>query len=175
MGRRIRQLRPSSQLFTFVVRISCDPSGRVSGIVERVKTGVLLDVTPTVLQNGLIRMDVNVQDSQFVPTSGNSVVEVDKNNAATTMQVASGETIIIGGLVLNRRSTSSAGLPWLRHIPLVNLAIARYERTQTKHEVMIFVTLHFWTPGMTPPLVAPEAFTIQEPKDKLTPLERFEW
>ena len=131
-----------------------------------VSSGVLLNVTPVVLSDGMVRMDIDVEDSQFVPTVQNVAVEVDKNKATTNAQVESGQSIIIGGLILNRQSYSNAGFPWFRRIPLLNIFFADQERTDTRQEVVIFVTPHIWTPDLDVPFAAKEAFTIKEKEEE---------
>jgi len=147
------------------VLVQVPQQGAAVTTTQAVSSGVLLNVTPTVLADGMVRMDVDVEDSQFVPTAGNIAVEVDKNKATTNAQVESGQSIIIGGLTLNRESYSNAGLPWFRRLPLVNLLVSDQERTQTKQEVVIFVTPHIWTPDLDVPLAAKEAFTIKEEEE----------
>ena len=117
----------------------------------------------------MVRMDIDVEDSEFVPTVQNVAVEVDKNKATTNAQVESGQSIIIGGLILNRQSYSNAGFPWFRRIPLLNIFFADQERSDTKQEVVIFVTPHIWTPDLDVPLAAKEAFTIKEEEGILKP------
>jgi type II secretory pathway component GspD/PulD (secretin) len=64
---------------------------------QAVSSGVMLVITPTAMSDGTIRMVVNITDSQFVPTTQNVAVETDQNPANTTMLVADGESIVIGG------------------------------------------------------------------------------
>jgi pilus assembly protein CpaC len=80
------------------------------------------------------------------------------------MQVPSGQSIIIGGLMFNSRSSSNAGLPWLRRIPFLNLFTASRQRTQVDKEVLIVVTPHLYTPGLRTPL--PFLKVFQKPVDQ---------
>ncbi|HEV8675044.1 MAG TPA: hypothetical protein VGX21_13435 [Methylomirabilota bacterium] len=139
-----------------------------------ISAGIIMNITPTVLPEGMVRLDVSVQDSLFVPSvSPNIAAEVDKNQANTAMLVESGQSIIIAGLTLNRQTTSNAGLPWLRHVPLLNLLAAKQQAETTRAEVMVFVTPHVWSPGMTSPLAEPDAFSFRKDDRDLTDLERF--
>lgn len=138
-----------------------------------VTSGVIMKITPVALPDGRIQMSVDVEDSVFLSNDVNVSAEVDKNRAATTMQVESGQAIIIGGLVLNQRTGTNAGLPWLRHIPLLNLAFANQEGDERKQEVMIFLTPYLWTPDLAAPLPAPDAFTIKDLDGRIGNTERF--
>ena len=127
---------------------------------QAVPSGVTLTITPTVTGSDRIRLVANVTDSQFIPTSGNVAVEVDQNQASTTMLLEDGQSMVIGGLTLDRTSDANSGVPFLRSIPILNVLFANQERDRTQEEVLIVVTPHIWVPGMHPPLVEPDAFSI---------------
>jgi type II secretory pathway component GspD/PulD (secretin) len=88
------------------------------------------------------------------------------------MQVASGETIMIGGLGLNRESYLNSGFPWLRHVPGLNLLFARQTRGVTNQEVVVFITPHVWIPGSQAPVVSHKALGLATSDEKLTEAER---
>jgi len=130
------------------------------GIVKTpIEAGVTLKITPLVLGDNKLNMTVNVEDSQFSDINLNNVSqEVRKNQASTIMQVDNGQTIIIGGLVSNRRSWGNFGFPGLRDIPILNLFFAEQRKNIIEKEVMIYVTPHIWKPNMVSPMIAPDAF-----------------
>lgn len=137
-----------------------------------VSSGITLNITPTILPDELIRMQVDVEDSQFIPTVQNVAVEVDKNAAQTVMHVASGQAIVIGGLTLNRHTVGNSGAPWLRHIPGMNLLFADQELTRNKQEVVIYLIPYLWSPDLHPPLVEPETYGIQDEEGNTTDSEK---
>ena len=122
-----------------------------------------MTITPIVLGNRKLLMKVDIVDSQFSGINlPNVVSEVKENRANTEMQVEDGQTIIIGGLISNRRAWSNSGFPGLRDIPILNLFFARRSNELVEKEVMIYVTPHIWKPGMVSPLIDPDAMTIKE-------------
>jgi type II secretory pathway component GspD/PulD (secretin) len=127
-----------------------------------IPSGVTLKITPFVTESGTIRMDIDVTDSQFIPTVENVAVEVDSNHATTTMLVESGQTISIGGLVLNRDSFSDSGLPLLRSVPGLNLLFGKRKKDSQKQEVVIYITPHVWQPGVDSPLPFDQGLRIKE-------------
>ncbi|HXG22617.1 MAG TPA: type II and III secretion system protein [Methylomirabilota bacterium] len=137
-----------------------------------VSSGITLNITPTILPDEQIRMQVDVEDSLFIPTVQNVAVEVDKNAAQTVMRVASGQAIVIGGLTLNRHTTGNSGAPWLRHVPGVNLLFSDQELTRNKQEVVIYLTPHLWSPDLQAPLIAPATFGIREEEGNTTDSEK---
>ena len=131
-----------------------------------VVAGIRLGIIPMVLKGRRMQLSISVEDSQFVDAViPNIAVIKDKNSASTTMMVESEQTVIIGGLVLDRRSEQNSGLPYLRNIPVVNFFTAQQGVSVQKQEVVIFITPYVWSPGMTLPLPEPHAFKVPEAHD----------
>ena len=124
-----------------------------------------------------IRLVISIEDSQFVPTStadpGSVTIEVFKNMGTTVMQVVDGETVIIGGLTRHRAARVNSGIPWLRHVPLLNLFFAKQTEFQSNDEVVIYLTPYILEPGMETPLVTPDAYAVPEDQGGLSRYERF--
>jgi len=138
-----------------------DAEGRAS--TTSITAGVILQIAPTVISDGMLRMNITVEDSQFSDVNiANVSTEVKKNTAETVMQVEDGQTIVIGGLVLNRRAWANTGFPFLRHIPGLNLLFSNDDSVVEEKEVSIYVTSHIWKPGMISPLIDPNAMTGQD-------------
>jgi type II secretory pathway component GspD/PulD (secretin) len=133
-----------------------------------------MSITPTVLADGRVRMVVDVENSEFIDTAENPsiAVEVDKNKATTIMQVESGQSVIIGGLTFQRTGQSTSGLPWLRHIPLLNIFTSHIRDSTVRQEVLIYVTPYVWSPDLATPFPLPESFGIKARDSGPTNLER---
>ena len=130
---------------------------------KSIQAGVMLKITPTVLAGGNLRMSVDVEDSQFSDVlPAMAVSEVSKNAAKTVMQVEDGQTIMIGGMVLNRRSWGNTGFPWLRSVPILKWVFSKEDEQVNEKEVAIYVTPHIWKPEMISPLIQPDALTSKE-------------
>jgi type II secretory pathway component GspD/PulD (secretin) len=141
---------------------------------QAVGTGVKLEILPQVARDGKVRMDVSVEQSQFVnPDNDNVATEVARNLAQTTMEVESGQAILIGGTSQHLSTTTNSGLPWLRHVPILNIFFAKFEADSRRQEVLVYLTPYIvWSPDLTPPIPESEAFGPQEPRDLFTPIER---
>lgn len=140
------------------------PAFSASGIVTslntlNISTGVKLSIRPVALPGDQVRVTLSVEESQFIPAPAEVTAAIDKNLVSTTMQVNSRETIVIGGLALNRDVHVNAGIPILRNIPLLNLLFAKQTRTERQQEVVIFITPYIWDPSMNTPMPLPRAFT----------------
>lgn len=118
-----------------------------------ISTGIIMKITPTLLPDNTIRMETYVEDSQFTEAVAAVSVEVDKNSAENVMQVKDSQSIIIGGLVLNRKSWKSAGFPFLRNFPLLNLFFSKESTEVIEQEVAIYITPHIMEDSLDPLLV----------------------
>jgi type II secretory pathway component GspD/PulD (secretin) len=131
-------------------------SGDGDANLERVNSGVELEVTPVVQWDGLIRMEVDLTESKFVGGADATNLRQTRNNVETTMRVADGETIIIGGLMLNGYQNNDTGLPGIRDTPLLGMVFGHKDQARNNRQVVMYITPHLWTPGMDTPLVNKE-------------------
>jgi pilus assembly protein CpaC len=118
--------------------------------------GVELSFTPTVRSNGAITLKVDTSVSE--PQANQSIT---KRQANTSVEVPSGMTLAIGGLLQERSSQQIDQFPWLGDIPILG-ALFRSREFQTEEtELVILVTPYLVNP--TP------ANTIAVPTDYSTP------
>lgn len=88
------------------------------GTIQPIETGVGLTITPTVLGNGKIRLQVDLTQSEFVSTSETGIVASTVSNVVKTAVIAQdGEMVSIGGIHTRRDGRSGSGLPGAREIP----------------------------------------------------------
>ncbi len=123
-----------------------------------ISSGIIMKITPTLLPDNSIRMETYVEDSQFTESASSVSVEVEKNSAENVMQVKNKQTIIIGGLILNRQAWQNSGFPFLRNLPLFNLLFSKDSTVEVAQEVAIYVTPHIMEDSLNPPLIMEDAF-----------------
>lgn len=114
---------------------------------QQVTTGVILHFVPVALPDSQVLVALDVEQSVFIPTEGNEAVQVDKQTANTTMQVRSGQTIVIGGLTLQRDERFASGLPWFAKIPIIGSLFGQRGTNVKNQDVIILVTPWLWQPG----------------------------
>jgi len=106
-------------------------------------TGIILNVTPHINENGLVSMDLKqeVSEQSTAVKVGNSTYpSFFKRSVNTTLTVGSGQTIAIGGLIREVKSKSSSGVPWLSDIPVIGWIFGKDGRDNSKSELIIFIT-----------------------------------
>ena len=113
--------------------------------------GVSLSFQPTVLSGGRISMRVRPEVSELseqgaVSLAGFALPGLRTRRAETTIEVASGQSFAIAGLLLDSSSEALRGFPGLSDIPILGELFQsdRYQREET--ELLIVVTPYLVTP-----------------------------
>lgn len=132
------------------VRVSTADTSVVS--TDSISAGISMEITPAVMADNSIRMDVSLEDSRFGATAGEVLLTKQRSSASTSMIVGSGQTIMIGGLNSRYRITEKDGIPWLRHIPGLNAFAGKQGALERRTELVVYVTPYVWIPGMDIPL-----------------------
>ena len=119
--------------------------------VEYKQFGVSLSFTPTVLADGRISMRVRPEVSQLstegaVTLNGFTVPAVTTRRTETTVELGSGQSFMIGGLLQNSNANSIEKAPGLGDVPVLGALFRSngYRRSQT--ELMIIVTPYLVKP-----------------------------
>ncbi len=127
-------------------------NGAAIASLETVKAGFSLHITPTILPDNRILIDVDVENSEFVPSLGNVASEKRTRHANTTMTVEDGQSIIIGGFTFDQKTDSRSGIPYLRNIPILETIFSDRDQTTFGREVVFIVVPYIWSPGLVTPM-----------------------
>ncbi len=111
-----------------------------------------MEITPAVMADNSIRLDLTLEDSRFGATAGEVLLTKQRNAATTSMIVGSGQTIMIGGLNSRYRISEKSGFPWLRNIPILNALNGEQGALETRTELVVYVTPYIWILGMDMPI-----------------------
>ncbi len=106
--------------------------------------GIILNVTPHINDNGMVRMEVDQEVSQLsekVIEGINSPIFAQRV-ANTILSVADGQTVVIGGLIQQSRSNGYSGVPWLGRIPGIRYLVGYEGKEFHSVELMFFITPH---------------------------------
>lgn len=149
------------------------PGGGGTGTisVEFKKYGVSLSFVPTVLSDGRINLHVAPEVSQLTNTgavttsAGNTTISIPAlltRRAETTVELGSGQTYAIAGLMSDNTSVNTTSVPFLGDIPILGALFRStgYQRQET--ELVIFVTPYIVNP-------VSDAAALRTPTDGFTP------
>jgi MSHA biogenesis protein MshL len=118
----------------------------ITATAKFIDVGLTLDVMPQIDDKGNIILNVHPIMSEKVddvtsPGSGGSKVPIlNVREVDTIVKVKEGETIVIGGLIKNRKSTTDTGTKWLMDIPVIGYLFKLNEKESSKSELVIFLT-----------------------------------
>src|SRR5439155_1791546 len=107
--------------------------------------GIILNVTPHINPDGLVILDVNPEISsrsgQSVSTgAGTSAPMFNKRSAESRGGILDGKTIVIGGLMEDRKTQTVHKIPLLGDITGIGALFRREEQTQTKMQLPLCLT-----------------------------------
>ena len=126
--------------------------------------GVSLDFVPTVLSSGRINLHVRPEVSELTTTgavqlgSGNSTFSVPAllvRRAETTVELGSGQSFAIAGLLQDSDTNSSSGIPVLGDVPVLGALFRSNSLNRSETELVILIT-----PYIVRPVNDPGALTV---------------
>jgi general secretion pathway protein D len=145
------------------------PTGQAQGItggtlvtIERKDVGVTLEITPQVMENDLIRLEIKQELTAIAENvsqtigSGNSSIPVGptttKRSMETTTIAKDQQTIVIGGLVRDNITINERKVPLLGDIPFLGWLFKFQSQQVEKLNLLVF---------LTPTLVRDEADMVE--------------
>jgi general secretion pathway protein D len=113
----------------------------VQQIVQR-STGVTLNVLAHINPSGVVTLVVNQDISAPTASTEGAVAgqSFSTRNVQTQLTLQDGDTIAIGGIILESSDTSSAGIPGLHRLPILGAAFGTRSYSKQKTELIIFLT-----------------------------------
>jgi MSHA biogenesis protein MshL len=114
----------------------------------QVNVGIVLDVLPQIGADNTVTMNIRpvvtsvARTATFTSPDGTlfQAPVIDTRESDTMARLRAGETIIIGGLMQNRREKTTSGVPGLRSIPLLGKLFTHTTDVEKKAELVIFLT-----------------------------------
>ncbi len=122
--------------------ITEEGTSRTEFSVEFAQTGVLLSVRPLIGEDGLLSVSVTPSVREQIGTAVTpdglvSVPIISQRQATTTVRVADGQAIALGGLRSTRKSESRSGIPFLMDVPWLGQAFSNTVQQRDEVELMI--------------------------------------
>jgi len=114
-----------------------------SNAINQQPVGIQLDVTPRVTSGDVVQMVVSVQANDVGPSmnvAGLSYPTTLNREAQSSVSIASGHTVVLGGLMRDMVTSSKTGVPILSQIPLVGALFRSSTTHKDKTELLVFLT-----------------------------------
>ncbi|MCX8082072.1 MAG: hypothetical protein N3D17_01545 [bacterium] len=130
-------------------------SGGTINVYEET-VGTEFEVTPIIQRNRTVFLSMNIYDSRLVETRKLQAVAAGLNYSTelpiistreTTQNVTvfDGQTLVIGGMIQQRKEKKETGVPFLRKIPILGYLFKKPTYTTTNSELLLFLTPHIVT------------------------------
>ena len=118
--------------------------GENVGVVYR-EFGVRLLFTPTVRRNDLINLQLEPEVSQIdaansYNVSGRQIPAFLTRKANTSVELRSGESLLIAGLIQDSTTRRNTGLPELKDLPIIGALFRETSLDDSNTELMIIIT-----------------------------------
>jgi pilus assembly protein CpaC len=119
--------------------------GQCAPSIAYKKFGVSLNFTPVVLTQGRISLHVmtevsEVSNDNSITVTGITVPSVRTRRAETTLEIPSGGSMALAGLIQDQTKQAINGLPGLSQVPVLGTLFRSRDFQDNKTELMVIVT-----------------------------------
>lgn len=134
----------------FPIPVAQDTTGAIT--IQFKPYGVSLDFTPTVLADNRISLKVRPEVSEIDPTNSVTtgsikVPALTVRRVDTTVELSSGQSFAIGGLLQSKSSDVLVELPGLARLPVLGKLFSSRNYLNDKTEVVVIVTPYIVQPA----------------------------
>ena len=136
--------------FPFPTGVTCqtNPAGAVGQCAPSIafkKFGISLNFTPVVLTEGRISLRVmtevsEVSNDNSIIISGLSVPSVKTRRAETTLEIPSGGSMAMAGLIQQQTKQAVNGMPGIDQLPILGQLFRSQDFVNNETELMVIVT-----------------------------------
>jgi general secretion pathway protein D len=114
----------------------------ITQTVEYRDAGIILTVIPRIGEQGTVSLDVKQEVNEVgenEPPPINSP-RFTKREAETSVVLLNNQTLVLGGLIQNKRTRIRIGIPWLSRIPILGYLFGSVENKIEKTELLLLIT-----------------------------------
>jgi general secretion pathway protein D len=132
-------------------------SNTVVNTIDYRNTGIILRVSPRINVNGNVRLDVEQEISNVSPQTAASLTPtVSERKVKSSISVATGQTVLLAGLISEQQNKTRNGIPLLDQIPGLGDGFSHQDYKTTRTELIIFIRPQIIRDGTDAHFVAEE-------------------
>ena len=117
-------------------------SNTVVNTVDYKNTGIILHVSPRVSANGNVRLDIEQEISNVVPSTNaatNLTPTISERKVKSSISIANGQTVLLAGLIQDQKNENKSGIPLLDELQGIGNAFSTQDNTKSRTELIIFI------------------------------------
>lgn len=106
------------------------------------KTGIILQIKPTIYSDNRIDLDITQEVSEAMPLSGNSTANspsIFNRSVTTSLSLRDGGSVVLGGLMSTRHTDSDSGVPFVKDIPVLGNLFKNKAVKRNKTELVLMI------------------------------------
>ena len=129
----------------------------VVNTIDYRNTGIILRVSPRINVNGNVRLDVEQEISNVsAATAASLTPTVSERKVKSSISVATGQTVLLAGLISEQHNNQRNGIPLLDQIQGLGDAFSHQDNKATRTELIIFIRPQIIRDSMDAHFVAEE-------------------
>jgi len=131
-------------VLTQVSQGTAAPGAPIVTSIQMRDTGVILEVTPRISENGNVILDVTQEVSDVSPTttSGIDSPTIQRRRLRSVVATRDGATVALGGLIRESRVNGNSGIPLLSDLPGVGNLFRTNTAEKRRTELIILMVPH---------------------------------
>lgn len=118
--------------------------------VQYKEFGIKLNVGAKVSSNKRIRLTLSEEvsniDGSFNSKAGDSFPALQTRRARTTVELANGESFLLGGLISNNESEALSRVPFIGDVPILGALFRNASSSRSHRELMVLATVNLVKP-----------------------------
>lgn len=106
------------------------------------KTGIILNVKPTIYSDDRIDLDIRQEVSDAIPASDGAAIgspSIFNRSVSTSLSLRDGGSIVLGGLMSTRQTGGDSGIPRLKDVPILGNLFKTRARSNSKTELVLMI------------------------------------
>lgn len=110
---------------------------------QYVDAGITLQISPTISASRYLRLNITLEVSNFLGTVQGSIPPPKiTRTIETAVSVPDGDTMVIGGIIVDNRTDTATKVPLLGDIPVIGHLFRRDSNSKDRTSLYFFVTPH---------------------------------
>ncbi len=118
-----------------------NPAAPIVANIEYRDTGVILEVRPRINTNNVVTLEIAQEVSRVQPTERRDEnPTITQRRIASKVNVTSGQTVVLGGLIQDSSTDSTDKVPVLGDIPVLGNLFRSTSNQSVRTELIVFIT-----------------------------------